>query len=234
MVQSPDPRDNEIVKVFHFIKWGRADYIAARTLLLSGLLVQGAGLANTAIEKFLKAQCVQMGVASGKTHDVGTLYTLVRSQAAAFALNEGFLRAINKAYQFRYPDDLEIGFNISLNQAKLLAELDRSIFEIANRFQFRDNDRVLLIDQSALKKEPRYEERNIVANPAEKNLLFDQPSQSYDFRNMVPIFFEANYLSPSVPDDGYFDMEGLTIGPNSGFILGQPRGEGKMFLANLF
>ena len=72
MPQSPDPRDNEIVKVFHFIKWARADYIAARTLLLSGMLVQGAGLANTPIEKFLNAQCLQMGIAGGKTHDVGT------------------------------------------------------------------------------------------------------------------------------------------------------------------
>jgi hypothetical protein len=91
-----------------------------------------------------------------------------------------------------------------------------------------------LIDQSALKRELRYEERNIVENPAEKESLFDEPGHSYDFRNMVPRFFEANYLSPAVPDDGQFDMEGVRIGPNSGFILGQPRGEGKMFLANLF
>ena len=108
------------------------------------------------------------------------------------------------------------------------------MFEIANRFQFRDRDRVLLIDESALKKEPQFEERNIMVNPAEKDLLFNQPSRSYDFRNMVPVFFEANYLSPCVPDDGNFDMEGITIGPNSGFVLGQPRGEGKTFLASLF
>jgi hypothetical protein len=49
MPQSIDPREHDIVKVQHFIKWARADYIAARTLLLSGMLVQGAGLANTSI-----------------------------------------------------------------------------------------------------------------------------------------------------------------------------------------
>jgi HEPN domain-containing protein len=180
--QTPDPRDNEIVKVFHFIKWARADYIAARTLLLSGMLVQGAGLANTAIEKFLKARCLQMGIAGGKTHDVGMLYALIKAQATAFTLNERFLRVLSKAYRFRYPDELEIGFNISLNQAKLLAELDRSVLEIANRFQFRDSDHKLLIDQSALKKEPDYEERNIVVDSVEKERLFNQPSRSYDFR----------------------------------------------------
>jgi hypothetical protein len=149
-------------------------------------------------------------------------------------LNESFLRLLKKAYQLRYPDDLEVGFNLSLNQSKVLVELDRSISEIANRFEFRDDDKRLLIDQSALKSEPKYSERNLTVDPSLKESLFNQPSRSYDYRNVLPIFLEADYISPNVPDDGNFDVEGVKIGPNSGFILGQPRGEGGTFLANLF
>ena len=40
-----------------WIRWADADYLGARLLLLQGLLVQGAALANTALEKYLKAVC---------------------------------------------------------------------------------------------------------------------------------------------------------------------------------
>jgi HEPN domain-containing protein len=230
-----DPRDHEIVKVFHFIRWARADYVAARTLLRSGLLVQGGSLANTAIEKFLKAQCLQLGVATGKTHDVVKLYEKIKAHAKRpIALNEGFLHLLKKVYEFRYPDELPIGFNISMNQAKTLAQLDRSVYEISNRFEFNDKDRELLIEESALKPEKEFLEENVAVEPSLVDSLFNKPSRSYDYRNRVPIFMETHYFSPSVPDDGRFEIEGLLIGPNSGFILGQPRGEGKMFLSHLF
>jgi hypothetical protein len=44
-----------IVRTFHWIKWADSDYLAARCLLLGRMVVQGCVLANTAIEKYLKA-----------------------------------------------------------------------------------------------------------------------------------------------------------------------------------
>lgn len=42
------------VNVLQWVTWADQDYVAARALLLSGLLVQGSAFSNTAIEKYFK------------------------------------------------------------------------------------------------------------------------------------------------------------------------------------
>lgn len=40
--------------MLRWLEWAGNDYIAARLLFLNNLLVQGSGLSNTTIEKYLK------------------------------------------------------------------------------------------------------------------------------------------------------------------------------------
>jgi hypothetical protein len=45
----------DVLTVLSWLSWGDYDYVAARRLLLDNLLVQGTALANTCLEKYLKA-----------------------------------------------------------------------------------------------------------------------------------------------------------------------------------
>ena len=122
-----------------WLRWADQDYVAARTLLLKGLLVQGCGLANTAVEKYFKAVLVLNGSSSPKGvrgHDVVHLYEKLPSAGIDRGLNIDFLRVLLKAYRMRYPDDLEVGFNIALEQVKVLAEIDTAVHAIRKGFQF--------------------------------------------------------------------------------------------------
>jgi HEPN domain-containing protein len=73
--------DKNIVKVFHWIRWGNSDYLASRSLLVGRMLVQGASLANTAVEKYLKGLCAQLGVEIPKSHKVKSIYASVKKHA---------------------------------------------------------------------------------------------------------------------------------------------------------
>ena len=62
-----------IVRTFHWIKWADSDYLAARCLLLGRMVVQGCVLANTAIEKYLKALHAHLELPIPRSHAVQTL-----------------------------------------------------------------------------------------------------------------------------------------------------------------
>uniref|UniRef100_Q01RG1 HEPN domain-containing protein n=1 Tax=Solibacter usitatus (strain Ellin6076) TaxID=234267 RepID=Q01RG1_SOLUE len=132
------PRDNEgtmasrnfpdtgepIVRTFHWLRWTDSDYLAARYLLLGRMVIQGCVLANTAIEKYLKALHAHLELPISRSHAVQTLYAELKTSAkSTVTLNESFLGVLQKAYRLRYPDGVPDDFNISLNQMKLLAEL---------------------------------------------------------------------------------------------------------------
>jgi len=127
-----------------WLRWADQDYLAARTLLLKGLIVQGCGLSNTAIEKYLKTLFVLKGlrVPKGRDgHDVPVLNEGLIGAGVDLALNKEFLKILAKSYRLRYPDDLEVGFNIVLEQTKIIAELDKTVHEIRKGFQFREKSR---------------------------------------------------------------------------------------------
>jgi HEPN domain-containing protein len=195
-----------------WVRWGDLDYVAARLLLLNGLLVQGAASANTAIEKFLKAAVSYSGLAIPHSHDVEKIYTKMRSsQSTDLELNGSFLRLLCKAYKLRYPDQLEKDFNIALNQARLLAQLDRSVLEITQRFRFTRNGKIIptVLEQAAATQDSRYLHGNVAVDPSKTAQLFADPSHSYDLRNVNGQVLEVYYQSHSQQDDLVFDLQGF-------------------------
>jgi hypothetical protein len=73
-------------------------------------------------------------------------------------LNESYLRLLQKAYKLRYPDDAADGFNIALNQVRLLVELARTVKKIIERFHIvrtdQDQKIMLVLERAMQAKDP--------------------------------------------------------------------------------
>jgi HEPN domain-containing protein len=209
----------QAAKTLMWIRWAEADYLGARLLLLIDLLVQGSALSNTAIEKYLKAVCCQSGMKIPHDHEVDKLYNAIKSQPTKHELdlNVDYLKLLSKAYKLRYPDDLKDGFNISLNQAKLIAQLDRSVQEITKRFRIADAGKpvLMVLDEAKQNNDVRYLDRNVAVDPAKASALFSNQSRCYDLRNHRDSILEAHYKTASVKDDLVFDTPGWAPDPNN-------------------
>lgn len=199
------------------------------------MVVQGCVLANTAIEKYLKALYAHLEQSIPHSHAVQTLYTgLKASGKSTVTLNESFLNLLQKAYALRYPDDLPDDFNIALNQMKILAELDRSVFAITNSFKFNEGMTDFALVRAAQAGDQRYLARNVLLNPEHTSTFFSTDSQSFEFRTRKPLIVNVDYLSPRVADDGLFDQEGVVLTPSQGINLAFPRGDGETIHKEMF
>ncbi|MFL6351792.1 MAG: HEPN domain-containing protein [Bryobacteraceae bacterium] len=112
-------------RILLWLGWADKDYAAARRLLLNAYLVQGAVLGNTALEKYLKTLFIMLGKKVPRSHDVVALHeSLLKHLPNLEEISVNFLKVLCKAYRLRYPDDLQIEFSLSLEQPKILTELD--------------------------------------------------------------------------------------------------------------
>jgi len=217
------------------MKWADSDYLAARYLLLGSMVIQGCILANTAIEKYLKALYAHLELPIPRSHAVQALYCEVTaSRKSTVALNNAFLNVLQKAYGLRYPDELPDDFNIALNQMKLLAELDRTVFAITNCFAFGEGTTEFVLTRAAKVRDQRYVARNVVLNPEETSDFFASDSQSFEFRIHKPLIINVEYLSPGVADDGLFQEEGAVLTSDKNIKFAFPRGPGKVTRNEMF
>jgi HEPN domain-containing protein len=183
--------------------------------LLNGLVVQASGLANTAIEKYLKAVFSFSGLQVPHWHNPLKLYEAILSaQSSTLKLNREFLGLLHKAYTIRYPDDLKEGFNVALNQAKILAELDRSVLEITSRFRFVANGKPIpmLLDKAATNEDKQFLDKNVALDPSQAKPLFSETSNSYEIRIYKGNLLEASYQNKRC--FGRPDLQGCISAPN--------------------
>jgi HEPN domain-containing protein len=233
--KNPQDSGEPIVRTFHWMKWADSDYLAARYLLLGRMVVQGCILANTAIEKYLKALYAHLELPIPHSHAVQALYCEVTASGkTTVALNDAFLNVLQKAYGLRYPDELPDDFNIALNQMKFLAELDRTVFAITNCFAFGEGTTGFVLKRAAKAGDQRYVARNVVLNPEQTSDFFASDSQSFEFRIYKPLIISVEYLSPGVADDGLFDEEGAVLTPDKSIKFAFPRGPGKLTHNEMF
>jgi HEPN domain-containing protein len=205
-----------------WVHWADQDYIAARQLLLNRFLVQGSGLSNTAVEKYLKAVLIMTGTPfpRGRNgHDVGQLYAKLHDVGIKPNVNTDYLRLTGKAYALRYPDDLEAGFNIVLCQTKMLVELDATVHAIRKGFHFEQvsatgQQRTLQVMLTI--KAPEIVDRNCYFGTAKRAELFAQPSACYELRVLGDgEMLQASYDVQEVKDDNRFDEVALKPGPGN-------------------
>lgn len=204
-------RGVQAADVMDWRAWGDADYIAARRLLLDEFLIQGACLANTAIEKYIKAILVVQRRRIPRSHDPLVLYRRI-APGGTLVLDEKFLGLLVKVYQLRYPDDLAPGFNIVLSQALILDALDQTVFQIRGRFQFRFTDgkpATTLFDTLLESKDARILTNNTALGTISQEELFNRPSAMFAMRVLDNGGrLEARYQTEKLSNLN-FDAEGI-------------------------
>ncbi|MEX3839788.1 hypothetical protein [Paraburkholderia sp. BR10882] len=128
-------RPEHAERVVRFLSDGFSDYIAARVLLLQGLLQQGAILASTALEKYLKATMASHGDESHGHLKKAHWATVRNKYPELFSLmNESFLKLCQKCYDLRYTLDVPRGYNVVIASREFLAELDHTVLLMETRF----------------------------------------------------------------------------------------------------
>jgi len=202
---------NKADVVMQWLTWADKDYVAARRLLLEGLLVQGTSLANTAIEKYLKAILTVHDQTVVRIHDPLKLYQSLPI-SDSLQLDISFLTLLGKAYKMRYPDDLPFGYNISLCQFLLLHALDESIAKITAKFDWKTRDgnsAVRLLNALINDKDPNATLHNVALGAISKDELFALPSKVYENRRLNNgAWMEIDYVTATIENES-FDHEGF-------------------------
>jgi HEPN domain-containing protein len=193
----------KVQAIVNWLSWADKDYVAARRLLLDGLLIQGVSLSNTAIEKYLKALIVCQGKKVRHGHDPLTIYKQMKADCT-LQLDEEFLALLAKAYRMRYPDDLNAGYNIALSQALILDALDQSVKLITNRIVLaRSDGRPVqrLLDVLISQGDPRVVSGNTALGTVTRDALLNQPSLVYECRVIRKhSYLEAEYRAARIAD----------------------------------
>ena len=210
---------NQTEKIIAWLGLADNDYIAARSLLRQGLLVQGTILACFAIEKYFKTvhliENKEFKKQGEKAHDVLGLYAQLKKFAPRQNLNESYLATLNKAYKLRYPDKLEKEFNIALHQAKTLVGLDETVFKIRNRVKIVRANRPFKFEQLIEQKNEQLLQGNHTFGDAKRDELFQQPLLWYEMRVLKnETWMEANYVA-TAKDDGKYDVQGFRHGSSN-------------------
>lgn len=209
-------------KIADFLDVAYIDYLAARVLFNADLLVQGAVLASTAIEKYLKAILAFRGNESHghlkKAHWNAALNLDSRLSAI---LNHDYLLLLQKCYKLRYRDNLEIDFNLVIASREFLAELDHAALMLQESFRLQRNGKAYLTRYHADKKnrDPRLVWNNyLFADQDNKQGFISAELQFvYEIRKAAPDhLYEVEYVTPPAPSDGKFMRPGFA--PVANFV----------------
>ena len=200
--------------VVSFLGLGFQDYLAARVLINSDLLLQGAICGSTSIEKYFKAILAFRGNKSEGHLKAAHLRAVKNFDPKLYAsLNKSFLLFLQKCYKLRYLDDLAPNFNLLVTARPMLAELDFTVFQIENRFEINSGGKRLVIPYAAaLKaKEPKLYINNYILNGVDKNaFIANQECLIYEMRlDPQKGLIEATYKTEKMQHDGNFLAEGL-------------------------
>lgn len=183
-----------------FISDSINDYVAARVLLLSGLLQQGAILGSTSIEKACKAILAFHGNES-RGHLKKAHWNAVKNfdKNLWAQLKHDFLELNRKAYLLRYTDDLPVDFNIVIAQREYLAELDHTIISLVQGFGFQTevSEQGTKFTQLLTGEDSRLlAENHVLSQKPKSEFIYSLPQQIYELR-YVPLFgpVEVSYSS---------------------------------------
>ena len=140
------------VNVKNFFELGYSDYLSARFLLNNDFMEQGAAMASTAIEKYIKGVFAIEGKKAKFHLDNYKKLKGISSQTKInifSKLDESFLLILSRAYKLRYWDNInsEIGYGFLEHQ--FLGELDFTVNMIENKF-------MVIAESSNQKSKSRY------------------------------------------------------------------------------
>lgn len=196
-----------------FLSIAYKDYLAARLLINARLLVQGAILASTSVEKYIKAISAMRGnECSGHLKQQHINIIKNYDKKLYDSLNLDFLKLLIKVYKLRYIDNLDADFNLVIADREFLAELDYTAIRFQECFLFNkegqkvktkydvhkeENDLVLVLN-------------NYILNKLDKSKFIYQEAQViYEVRNCSKTgLIETEDLTLNRINNGQFLREG--------------------------
>lgn len=203
-------------KISGYLSSGYRDYLAARTLLINGLIYRGVIVSATSIEKLLKVFLVLKNNPK-KTHNVSKLFT----EAVKFdselqnQINNDFIELLSKSYKLRYFDDDIFNyskgkFQLTVAQYKTLAELDFTAITLLNSFKVEFMGQELESEyHENLKENYRllYDE-NFVLSKISKKEFVERKQQVYQIRTVQNGIMERTFYTEDAKEDGIFIFPG--------------------------
>lgn len=218
--QRPGPTRDALA----FLNLAFGDYVSSRVLLLQGLLPQGAGMAATAVEKYLKAILAVQGQVVRGHLTQRLLRTIENHQPKLHAdLNIDFINYLARAYTLRYFDNLHPGFNIVVSQFRTLAALDVMVAVIDHGFDVQRDGTALDTAYRAAVKSGNAELRqdNIVLSELSLADLASKENRVYELRvTDLGGSIAVEYVVAGVRlDGGYLDREACVVGSDPRELL---------------
>ncbi len=216
LVKDPDKKKD----IIGWLNLADDDYLSARVLIDNGMLIQGAILSSTSIEKYLKMIGeifdVKFSSRDIKEHNVLGLYQTHKNNGSTLNLNKNYLKFLVKIYRYRYPDNLESNFSFALNQSKLIVALDEAVHILRNRLKLvnekgeeQQNSR---IHEMVRSNDLRLTRMNHTFGNIAREELFNKPSVWHEVRFVDgKTWMEAQYTA-FVKDDGEYNLSGMDQG----------------------
>lgn len=193
---------------------GFLEYLAARKLLISRMLLQGVEMAASAVEKYMKAVLALRGNECNTHKLTGSLLRALANWDPRLSakLNHDFLQFLEIGYSLRYLDSAKVGTSIHIAKRKTLAELDFTVSEFERRFRLRDKSGEIETNYriAVKEKDPSLWEANYILLGKEKHAYIEGPDDCYELRVLAGgNLIEATYEAQCVVDDGEFVKDAL-------------------------
>lgn len=213
MKKHTDKAEN-LIKISQFLDLGYKDYIGARVLLMSGLLLQGAILGSTAVEKYLKAILAFKGnVSHGHLKSAHIRAAKNFDSRLGKMLNDKFLLLLQRVYEMRYIDSLSVGFNIVIAYREFLAELDFTCQMLHESFKLNINGAQVLSSYHLARDqrdELLYTDNFVANNLGKQDFIRAEDQQVYEAKLCQHRgLMEISYTSTARASDGDFTREGM-------------------------
>src|SRR5581483_9258568 len=135
MLPKQESRPERVAAMRSFLYDAFTDYIAARTLLLAGLLKQAVVISSTALEKCAKAVLALHGNRSAGHLKTAHWNVLENEPTVGHLLRRDFFELNQKAYKLRYSDDVAVDFNLVVASREFLAEMDHTVLSVLSCFK---------------------------------------------------------------------------------------------------
>ncbi|MCE4563461.1 HEPN domain-containing protein [Maribellus sp. CM-23] len=195
-IQTKKLLKSEAFGIQGFLRAGYDDYMSARILINHDLLLQGAIMANTAVEKYFKAILLFAQDKSKYTHKTTELLKRISIVDAGLytQIDKSFIADLEKSYMLRYIDSAPAGFRICLIKRKLLAELDSTVSLLIDRIKFRDSS----------------------------GKGYQEDKYHIDFKERNVALYENNYLLNKIPKENFLigidDVYEFFVDKDLGFL----------------
>jgi HEPN domain-containing protein len=215
MAREQESRPERVKAMQWFLHDAYTDYIAARVLLLRGLLKQAIVLSSTAIEKCAKAVLAKRGGVIRRDHLKASHWDALKNEENfSDKLNGDFVELNQDGYRLRYSDSLPDGFNMVIASREFLAELDNTLLTILSCFKFDVNGSWRPSGyESGIRNQDEnlFAENHILTQELLETFLNAKPQFVYEVRRLSVGLLEATYMTDKPAKVQGFRRQGLVI-----------------------